>query len=928
MTSPSRRVALLLALAGAMLLATLPVMPWAVHAQTEPAAPSNLAAQSAGARVLPERDAPTEGAGSVAGYEILRRPTDIRDPGDLPSIVGDTPSSPTGHSVALADDEPDVTVSFEKIFYQFAEAAAKTYVWVWAETAGDAPPMQDFTVTVVSNDDSAVAGKDFIAVSTAVAFNAADFVLEDGRYGQLALVPFHLIHDEIIEQTEYFNIQLESSGLPSHVSVSSRDSAKVEIRDKWGYGERVSPTALVSLTVPDHVDEGEAFDATVSVDKEIEFPWNAVLSILVNRATATDGADYESATLVLQFEASQRTKTVRHRTLEDNLVEGDEHFEFILVDNGTDDAIILPPYPHPDGVVTIRDDDAPSWRVTATPDRIAETGATTTTTVTVSAGGVAFPEAKTIALDFAGAAAKGTDYAVGSETLTLAAGQESVSTTIRAISDMEDERPETIRITARLGGATLGAPVTVALLDGGGNPPAVTRIPTTIAEGEDATVTIVPPNIPSATDQTLTLVTAGASDGNWATAGADYTVAVGGTVLTPQYRNLPERHLLVFPGPQPHYTLTVPTGELFVEATLTALDDPEPEPREYLSLLVFQDGQHINDQQTGPEKIFIRASDTWPEPQSASIRGATATVTFSRAVRRVDYQADEHDDNPLAEETAFLFFTGQNPTTFEGPHNLPTPAAGQPGGDYAESFSVSGNTLSVTFPEAAAADERAWVVYDKTHPDGPLDDASGSPHSRQVARFIIDAENLTTAQGGALPALSVADAGANEANGSIGFLVTLDGPASSAVTVDYATSDGAATAGDDYTAASGTLNFGVGDTRRTVTVTILDDTVEDGGETFKLTLSNPAGAYIDDGEATGTILNTEATAQDNPLTGFTLLDAATGTTIGSLTDGGQVELSNPANGSFGILAETADGSTIGSVRLELTGAKTSPAPRT
>ena len=97
MTTPSRRVAFLLALAGGKQRGVLPVMPWAVHAQSDMAAPSNLNAQSAVVRLLPERDPPTEGAGSVAGYEILRRPTDIRDPGNLPSIVVDTRSSPTGH---------------------------------------------------------------------------------------------------------------------------------------------------------------------------------------------------------------------------------------------------------------------------------------------------------------------------------------------------------------------------------------------------------------------------------------------------------------------------------------------------------------------------------------------------------------------------------------------------------------------------------------------------------------------------------------------------------------------------------------------------------------------------------------------------------------------------------------------------------------
>ena len=123
-----------------------------------------------------------------------------------------------------------------------------------------------------------------------------------------------------------------------------------------------------------------------------------------------------------------------------------------------------------------------------------------------------------------------------------------------------------------------------------------------------------------------------------------------------------------------------------------------------------------------------------------------------------------------------------------------------------------------------------------------------------------------SAQATALSALSVFDAGANEAGGAIGFRVTLDPAASGTVTVDYATADGTATAGADYDATSGTLTFAPGETAKTVSVPLIDDTVEDGGETFTLTLSNAVGAMIADGEATGAILNTEAPPEPDALT--------------------------------------------------------------
>ena len=110
------------------------------------------------------------------------------------------------------------------------------------------------------------------------------------------------------------------------------------------------------------------------------------------------------------------------------------------------------------------------------------------------------------------------------------------------------------------------------------------------------------------------------------------------------------------------------------------------------------------------------------------------------------------------------------------------------------------------------------------------------------------------------PTLSVADARANEGTDTaVSFEVRLSRAATGAVTVDYATSDGTATAGADYTATSGTLTFAAGETAKTVNVPVLDDALSEGEETFTLTLSNAAGARIVDGEATGTIAN------DDPL---------------------------------------------------------------
>ena len=108
------------------------------------------------------------------------------------------------------------------------------------------------------------------------------------------------------------------------------------------------------------------------------------------------------------------------------------------------------------------------------------------------------------------------------------------------------------------------------------------------------------------------------------------------------------------------------------------------------------------------------------------------------------------------------------------------------------------------------------------------------------------------------PGLSVADARVEEGAGAaVDFAVRLGLAATQTVTVSYATADGTALAGQDYTAASGTLTFAAGESSKTVSVAVLDDAHDEGEETFTLRLSNVSGAWLEDAEATGTIENTD-----------------------------------------------------------------------
>ena len=146
------------------------------------------------------------------------------------------------------------------------------------------------------------------------------------------------------------------------------------------------------------------------------------------------------------------------------------------------------------------------------------------------------------------------------------------------------------------------------------------------------------------------------------------------------------------------------------------------------------------------------------------------------------------------------------------------------------------------------------------------------------------------------PAISVTDAEAEETDGVLRFQVTLSEATTVPVSVNYATADGTAIAGEDYTQASGTLVFAPGETEKTVEVTLTDDDVEDSDETLTLRLSDPAGGTLGDASATGTILNAEA---DTPSPPASVSEPAGGDLPADTTTTGVVAVGGSVTGVIG-----------------------------
>jgi hypothetical protein len=103
------------------------------------------------------------------------------------------------------------------------------------------------------------------------------------------------------------------------------------------------------------------------------------------------------------------------------------------------------------------------------------------------------------------------------------------------------------------------------------------------------------------------------------------------------------------------------------------------------------------------------------------------------------------------------------------------------------------------------------------------------------------------------PTLVAIDSSTTETSGSLSMSVILTSASSGTVTADYATTDGTASAGSDYTPASGTVTFTSGQTTKTVSIDVADDALSEDDETLSLDVSNVVGAGVSDAQGLGTI---------------------------------------------------------------------------
>ncbi|MEA5551989.1 PKD domain-containing protein [Anabaena cylindrica UHCC 0172] len=404
-----------------------------------------------------------------------------------------------------------------------------------------------------------------------------------------------------------------------------------------------------------------------------------------------------------------------------------------------------------------------------------------------------------------GTATAGSDYTATNGIITFTAGETTKTIAVEVIADTIDEFDETFFLNlSNATNATIVNTQAIGTIVDNDAPPTIAISDKTITEGDSGT-TIATFTVNLSTDSAKPITVQYTTADSTATAGSDYTVTNG--------------------------TLTFAPGEtsksISIEVTGDTIDEFD-------------------------ETFFLNLSDA-----------TNATIVDNQGV------------GTIVDNDALPVLTINDRTITEGDN-----------GTAAVTFTVSLSTASAK-PIAvnyATLDDTAVAGSDYTATNGTLTFAPGETTktiSVQVAgdtvdefdeTFFLNLSNATNAtiaddQGvgtivdnDAPPTLTINDKTVTEGdNGTqtMTFTVSLSNQSQKTISVNYATANGTATAGSDYTATNGTLTFAPGEITKTVSVQIIGDALIESDETFNINLSNATNATIADATGVGTILNND-----------------------------------------------------------------------
>ena len=586
-------------------------------------------------------------------------------------------------------------------------------------------------------------------------------------------------------------------------SVDLSAPVNASIADSLGAGTITDDDPQPGISVDDvSTIEGNAGSTnavfTVSLDRAsgrtVTVDWTTT------SASASPGADYTTAGGSLTFTPGQTSKTVSVAVKGDALDEFDETFTVDLTNP------LHATIQDGQGVGTITDDDAPAALSVSDLSQAEGDAGTSLATFTVSLDA---PSGKTVSVDWTtndATARAGSDYAGASGTLTFTPGQTTKSVSVSVSGDVTFEADETFTVDlSNVANATVadGQGTGTVLNDDAAPTLAVGDL--TLSEGDAGTTTA-----------TFTVSKTGATalpaSVDWATsdatalAGSDYTGGSGSLTFTSGQTTATvtvtvSGDLTYEPTEAFHVDLSNPSGATIADGlgvgTITN-DDPPPSVSISDATVFEGDG--------GPKGTDFGVTLSNPSYQTITVDWATGDDT---ALDGVDY---------AGASGTVTFAPGQTAKTVTV-------------NDIGDTLDENDETFAVGLSNVASAS---------------IADASGTG-------TIVDDDGPVS--------ISVNDVAVGESDlgtTPLAFTVSLDYPSGKPVSVDWTASGTSATAGSDFTAASGTVNFPPDEMVKTVTLNVNGDAVFETDEVLAVDLSNAVNATVNDGHGVGTITNDDA----------------------------------------------------------------------
>ncbi|WP_231582729.1 Calx-beta domain-containing protein [Pedobacter sp. BMA] len=704
-----------------------------------------------------------------------------------------------------------------------------------------------FSVNYATADGTAIAGSDYTSTTGTLNFPA------NSPAGTVLTFTVPILNDNIAEPNEIFTATL--SGITGGTVVISNATATATIAD--------NDAATVSIAAGISGSENGTVNGTFTVT--LSNPSSTDTQITYNvGGTATEGDDYTAITRTITIPAGATTGTITIPVRTDNLVEGTETVVINLVSTNSAIATVSPTPANQTATINISDN------TTATVTVAATTNAAEPSTNGLFTFTLTNPSTSDTQVTFAvtGSATSGTDYSALGTTITIPAGQTSVTLPVTVQADNLAEGTETVilTMTAATSNAAITAnntPATVNISDNDVATVAVNNV-TVVENAGKATFTVtLTGNVQNAF--TVNFTTANGT----AVAGSDYTATTG--------------------------SVTFPSGS--VSGATQTFDVPV-----------------LNDNIAELTETFTATltgvSAGSPVTIPAAGATGTATITDDDVVSLAINSVTAAENAGTMTFTVTLTGNTQNAISVNYATSDNTAVAGA---DY------TAKTGTVTFPAGSVSGATQTILIAIT--DDNVTEASENfkvtLSGASAPATITQAEGIGTITDNdpATVSISATPTSINENAGTATFTVTLSNAVQSAFNVSYTTVDGTAMQGSDYTTTSGTLTFpanSAAGATLTFTVPIIDDNLVEASETFDATISNVTGNLVTIGTATATV-----TIADNDTAVASIAPGTNGSEAGPVAGTFTVTLSKASSTDTqitytlgGTAAEGSDYSTI------------------